>query len=86
MNQVEENQTVLFRPQVTPRTEPPVGSVGNSLESALHTSAHSTEEALPKRPGGKHCRGEPSGRGDLRGALPTCLQVFVLAQVACVGV
>ncbi|XP_047647821.1 zinc finger CCHC domain-containing protein 14 isoform X2 [Phacochoerus africanus] len=42
--------------KVTPRTEPPVGSVGNSLESALHTSAHSTEEALPKRPGGKHCR------------------------------
>lgn len=72
--------------KVTPRTEPPVGSVGNSLESALHTSAHSTEEALPKRPGGKHCRGEPSGRGDLRGALPTCLQVFVLARVACVGV
>ncbi|XP_068383618.1 zinc finger CCHC domain-containing protein 14 isoform X2 [Eschrichtius robustus] len=42
--------------KVTPRTETPVSSVGNSLENALHTSAHSTEESLPKRPGGKHSR------------------------------
>lgn len=53
-------------PQVTPRTEPPVSSVGNSLENALHTSTHSTEGSLPKRPGGKLSRGEPGplgGRG-----------------------
>nr|XP_045361210.1 LOW QUALITY PROTEIN: zinc finger CCHC domain-containing protein 14 [Camelus bactrianus] len=42
--------------RVTPRTETPVSSVSNSLENALHTSAHSTEESLPKRPGGKHSR------------------------------
>ncbi|XP_075851966.1 zinc finger CCHC domain-containing protein 14 isoform X2 [Microcebus murinus] len=40
--------------KVSPRPEAPVGGVGNSLESALHTSAHSTEESLPKRPLGKH--------------------------------
>lgn len=52
--------------KVTPRTEPPVSSVGNSLENALHTSTHSTEGSLPKRPGGKLSRGEPGplgGRG-----------------------
>ncbi|XP_069312617.1 zinc finger CCHC domain-containing protein 14 isoform X3 [Eulemur rufifrons] len=40
--------------KVSARTEPPLSGVGNSLESALHTSAHSTEEPLPKRPLGKH--------------------------------
>uniref|UniRef100_A0A2K6EH28 Zinc finger CCHC-type containing 14 n=1 Tax=Propithecus coquereli TaxID=379532 RepID=A0A2K6EH28_PROCO len=39
---------------LSPRTETPISSVGNSLENALHTSAHSTEESLPKRPLGKH--------------------------------
>lgn len=59
MNYMEENKMFLFlSPEVTPRTETPVSSVGNSLENALHTSAHSTEESLPKRPGGKHSRGE----------------------------
>ncbi|XP_008580381.1 PREDICTED: zinc finger CCHC domain-containing protein 14 [Galeopterus variegatus] len=42
--------------KVAPRTETPVSSVGNSLEGALHTSAHSMEEAPPKRPAGKHGR------------------------------
>ncbi|XP_063103820.1 zinc finger CCHC domain-containing protein 14 isoform X2 [Cavia porcellus] len=38
--------------KMAPRAEPPVNSVGNnSLEKALHTSAHSTEE--PRRPLGK---------------------------------
>ncbi|KAL0621736.1 hypothetical protein AAY473_010068 [Plecturocebus cupreus] len=41
---------------ITPRTEAPVSSVSNSLENALHTSAHSTEESLPKRPLGKHSK------------------------------
>nr|XP_020035120.1 zinc finger CCHC domain-containing protein 14 isoform X2 [Castor canadensis] len=40
--------------KIAPRTETPVHSVSNSLENALHTSAHSTEESLPKRPLGKH--------------------------------
>ncbi|XP_027242031.1 zinc finger CCHC domain-containing protein 14 isoform X1 [Cricetulus griseus] len=39
---------------MAPRTETPVSSISNSLENALHTSAHSTEESLPKRPLGKH--------------------------------
>ncbi|KAM6222812.1 zinc finger CCHC domain-containing protein 14 [Rhynchocyon petersi] len=38
--------------KVTPRTET-VHSVGHSLENALHTSAHSMDESLPKRPVGK---------------------------------
>ncbi|XP_045628759.1 zinc finger CCHC domain-containing protein 14 isoform X2 [Ursus americanus] len=42
--------------KVTPRTEAPVSSVSNSLENALHTSAHSTEESLPKRTVGKHSK------------------------------
>ncbi|XP_014392158.1 PREDICTED: zinc finger CCHC domain-containing protein 14 [Myotis brandtii] len=42
--------------QVTPRTETPVTSVSNSLENALRTSAHSTEESLPKRTVGKHSK------------------------------
>ncbi|XP_025716118.1 zinc finger CCHC domain-containing protein 14 [Callorhinus ursinus] len=42
--------------KVTPRTEAPVSSVSNSLENALHTSAHSTEELLPKRTVGKHSK------------------------------
>uniref|UniRef100_A0A8C8WW25 Zinc finger CCHC domain-containing protein 2 n=1 Tax=Panthera leo TaxID=9689 RepID=A0A8C8WW25_PANLE len=50
--------------KVTPRTEAPVSSVSNSLENALHTSAHSTEESLPKRTVGKHSKGESvSARG-----------------------
>ncbi|MBZ3872179.1 Zinc finger CCHC domain-containing protein 14 [Sciurus carolinensis] len=40
--------------KMAPRTEAPLHGVSNSLEKALHTSAHSTEEALPKRPVGKH--------------------------------
>ena len=44
-------------PQMAPRTETPVSSISNSLENALHTSAHSTEESLPKRPLGKHGKG-----------------------------
>ncbi|KAM5262399.1 zinc finger CCHC domain-containing protein 14 [Ctenodactylus gundi] len=40
--------------KMAPRTETPVSNTGNSLEKALHTSAHSTEEPLPKRPLGKH--------------------------------
>nr|XP_056718182.1 zinc finger CCHC domain-containing protein 14 [Euleptes europaea] len=42
--------------KVTPRSETPINSVGNSLENALHTSAHSIEESLPKRPSGKHSK------------------------------
>ncbi|XP_060644472.2 zinc finger CCHC domain-containing protein 14 [Anolis sagrei] len=42
--------------KVTPRSETPVNSIGNSLENALHTSAHSIEESLPKRPSGKHSK------------------------------
>uniref|UniRef100_A0A8C5WD57 Zinc finger CCHC-type containing 14 n=1 Tax=Leptobrachium leishanense TaxID=445787 RepID=A0A8C5WD57_9ANUR len=38
----------------TPST--PNTSVGNSLANALHTSAHSTDESLPKRPSGKHSK------------------------------
>lgn len=60
MNQTEENTTIMFLfLQVTPRTETPVSSVSNSLENALRTSAHSTEESLPKRTTvGKHSKGE----------------------------
>ncbi|KAM8946529.1 zinc finger CCHC domain-containing protein 14 [Pelodytes ibericus] len=39
----------------TLRTESPITSV-NSLANALHTSAHSTDESLPKRPSGKHSK------------------------------
>lgn len=47
MNQMEENNMVIFLYlQVNPRTETPVTSVSNSLENALRTSAHSTEESL----------------------------------------
>uniref|UniRef100_A0A670YRV5 Zinc finger CCHC-type containing 14 n=2 Tax=Pseudonaja textilis TaxID=8673 RepID=A0A670YRV5_PSETE len=43
--------------KVTPRSETPINHVvGNSLENALHTSAHSIEESLPKRPSGKHSK------------------------------
>ncbi|XP_036780085.2 zinc finger CCHC domain-containing protein 14 isoform X1 [Manis pentadactyla] len=42
--------------KVAPRPEPPTSSVSNSLENALRTSAHSTEESLPKRPVGKHSK------------------------------
>lgn len=59
MNQMEENNMVIFLYlQVNPRTETPVTSVSNSLENALRTSAHSTEESLPKRTVGKHSKGE----------------------------
>lgn len=54
----EKNKKMIFLPlQMAPRTETPVSSISNSLENALHTSAHSTEEALPKRPLGKHGKG-----------------------------
>lgn len=43
--------------QVTPRSETPINSVSNSLENVLHTSTHSIEESLPKRPSGKHSKG-----------------------------
>uniref|UniRef100_K7GG85 Zinc finger CCHC-type containing 14 n=1 Tax=Pelodiscus sinensis TaxID=13735 RepID=K7GG85_PELSI len=42
--------------KVTPRSETPINTVGNSLENALHTSAHSIEESLPKRSSGKHSK------------------------------
>ncbi|NXU90347.1 ZCH14 protein, partial [Xiphorhynchus elegans] len=42
--------------QVTPRSEAPINSVSNSLENVLHTSTHSMEESLPKRPSGKHSK------------------------------
>ncbi|KAM4614229.1 zinc finger CCHC domain-containing protein 14 [Discoglossus pictus] len=42
--------------KVTLRTETPISNVGNSLANALHTSAHSIEETLPKRPSGKHSK------------------------------
>ncbi|XP_044131044.1 zinc finger CCHC domain-containing protein 14 isoform X1 [Bufo gargarizans] len=42
--------------KVTPRTETPTSSVGNSLANALHTSAHSIEDPTPKRPSGKHSK------------------------------
>ncbi|CAH2324120.1 zinc finger CCHC domain-containing 14 [Pelobates cultripes] len=38
------------------RTDNPNTSVGNSLANALHTSAHSIDESLPKRPSGKHSK------------------------------
>lgn len=47
--------------QVTPRTEAPMGSAGASLESALHTSVHCTEDSPPKRTVGKHAKGERVG-------------------------
>ncbi|XP_051696268.2 zinc finger CCHC domain-containing protein 14 isoform X3 [Oryctolagus cuniculus] len=43
--------------KITPRTETPVHSASSSLESTLHTPAHSADEALPKRPPGKHSKG-----------------------------
>uniref|UniRef100_G1U0X2 Zinc finger CCHC-type containing 14 n=1 Tax=Oryctolagus cuniculus TaxID=9986 RepID=G1U0X2_RABIT len=43
-------------PKITPRTETPVHSASSSLESTLHTPAHSADEALPKRPPGKHSK------------------------------
>ncbi|XP_055002178.1 zinc finger CCHC domain-containing protein 14 [Sorex araneus] len=42
--------------KVAPRSEAPSSSGSSSLEKALPTSAHSTEEALPKRPGSKHSK------------------------------
>ncbi|XP_063801739.1 zinc finger CCHC domain-containing protein 14 isoform X2 [Pseudophryne corroboree] len=42
--------------KLTPRTENPISSVGNSLANALHISAHSIEDSLPKRPSGKHSK------------------------------
>ncbi|XP_049642672.1 zinc finger CCHC domain-containing protein 14 [Suncus etruscus] len=42
--------------KVAPRTEAPSSSGSSNLEKALPTSAHSTDEALPKRPGGKHSK------------------------------
>nr|XP_020644005.1 zinc finger CCHC domain-containing protein 14 [Pogona vitticeps] len=42
--------------KVTSRSEPLVHGVGHSLENALHTSAHSVEESLLKRPSGKHSK------------------------------
>ncbi|XP_032180831.1 zinc finger CCHC domain-containing protein 14 isoform X1 [Mustela erminea] len=42
--------------KVTPRTEAPIGSAGASLESALHTSVHCTEDSPPKRTAGKHAK------------------------------
>ncbi|XP_051696269.2 zinc finger CCHC domain-containing protein 14 isoform X4 [Oryctolagus cuniculus] len=42
--------------KITPRTETPVHSASSSLESTLHTPAHSADEALPKRPPGKHSK------------------------------
>lgn len=59
---------------MAPRAEPPVNSVGNnSLEKALHTSAHSTEE--PRRPLGKLGKGgsrPPGGRGAGAGRADAC--------------
>ncbi|XP_075694434.1 LOW QUALITY PROTEIN: zinc finger CCHC domain-containing protein 14 [Rhinoderma darwinii] len=42
--------------KMTPRTETPTISVGNCLANALHTSAHSIEDPIPKRPSGKHSK------------------------------
>ncbi|KGL76999.1 Zinc finger CCHC domain-containing protein 14 [Tinamus guttatus] len=42
--------------KVPPRSETPINSVSNSLENVLHTSTHSIEESLPKRPSGKHSK------------------------------
>uniref|UniRef100_A0A8D2NZW6 Zinc finger CCHC-type containing 14 n=1 Tax=Zosterops lateralis melanops TaxID=1220523 RepID=A0A8D2NZW6_ZOSLA len=42
--------------KVTPRSETPINSVSNSLENVLHTSTHSMEESIPKRPSGKHSK------------------------------
>ncbi|KFO63349.1 Zinc finger CCHC domain-containing protein 14 [Corvus brachyrhynchos] len=42
--------------KVSPRSETPINSVSNSLENVLHTSTHSMEESLPKRPSGKHSK------------------------------
>ncbi|KFO92250.1 Zinc finger CCHC domain-containing protein 14 [Buceros rhinoceros silvestris] len=42
--------------KVAPRSETPINSVSNSLENVLHTSTHSIEESLPKRPSGKHSK------------------------------
>lgn len=51
------NGFLYFSFQVTPRSETPINSVSNSLENVLHTSTHSMEESLPKRPSGKHSKG-----------------------------
>ncbi|KAM5138512.1 zinc finger CCHC domain-containing protein 14 [Mantella aurantiaca] len=40
-------------PKLALRTETPACGIGNSLASALHTSAHSMEDPVPKRPSGK---------------------------------
>lgn len=48
---------LCFSFQVTARSETPINSVSNSLENVLHTSTHSIEESLPKRPSGKHSKG-----------------------------
>ncbi|XP_073515826.1 zinc finger CCHC domain-containing protein 14 [Phyllobates terribilis] len=42
--------------KMTSRTETPSNSVGNSLANALHTSAHSIDDPVPKRPSGKHAK------------------------------
>ncbi|KAM3918401.1 zinc finger CCHC domain-containing protein 14 [Leptodactylus fuscus] len=42
--------------KMSPRTEAPIISVSNSLANALHTSAHSIEDPIPKRPSGKHSK------------------------------
>ncbi|KAG9474808.1 hypothetical protein GDO78_003329 [Eleutherodactylus coqui] len=41
---------------MTPRTETLISSIGNSLANALHTSAHSIEDPILKRPSGKHSK------------------------------
>lgn len=64
---------VFFLFQVTPRSETPINSVGNSLENALHTSAHSIEESLPKRPSGKHSKGAPTV---LQNIVVVCVGLF----------
>ncbi|KAM9510259.1 zinc finger CCHC domain-containing protein 14-like [Guaruba guarouba] len=42
--------------KVAPRSETPINSISASLENVLHTSAHSIEDSLPKRPSGKHSK------------------------------
>lgn len=67
--------------QVTPRSEAPVSSASNSLENALHTSAHSTEESLPKRTMGKHSKGELPLQGPKdEGALERARQTIVMVS------
>ncbi|XP_053557152.1 zinc finger CCHC domain-containing protein 14 [Bombina bombina] len=43
-------------PKVTLRADSPINNVCNSLANALHTSSHSIEESLAKRPSGKHSK------------------------------